>query len=30
MRSVDLKAVDNIPIRLNNSLRFGDVWIEEA
>jgi hypothetical protein len=30
MRSIDLKSVDNIPIRLNNSLKFGDVWIEEA
>ena len=28
MRAKDLIAVDNIPIHLDNSLRFGDVWEE--
>ena len=29
MRAQDLVAFDNIPIRLNNSMRFGDVFAEE-
>ncbi len=29
MRAIDLVAFDNIPIRLNNSMRFGDVFAEE-
>ena len=29
MRAQDLVSFDNIPIRLNNSMRFGDVFAEE-
>lgn len=29
MRDKDLVAIDNIPIRLNNGMRFGDVIAEE-
>jgi hypothetical protein len=29
MRSQDLRSLDTIPIRINNRLRFGDVFAEE-
>ena len=29
MRAQDLVAFDNIPIRLNNRMKFGDVFAEE-
>jgi hypothetical protein len=29
MRERDLVAIDNIPIRLDNKMRFGDVIAEE-
>ena len=29
MRSTDLVAFENLPIRVNNRLRFGDVFAEE-